>query len=67
MANATKTLSLQRRHFEFIAEVLKDLRKTDCCQRTLDAIVAEFMRQLPRTNSRFNADRFERATQWGQQ
>ena len=65
MANANRTISLQRRHFEFIAEVLKDLRNEPyCCQKTLDAVVREFIRQLPRTNSRFNADRFERATQW---
>jgi hypothetical protein len=59
---ATKSLSLQRRHFEFIAAVIKDLRNEPyCCQRTLDAVAREFMRQLPRTNARFNADRFERA------
>jgi hypothetical protein len=62
MTVATPRLSLQRRHFEFIAAVIKDLRNEPyCCQRTLDAVAREFMRQLPRTNARFNAERFEKA------
>ena len=62
-----RPVRMERRHFCFIAEVLKDLRNEPyCCQKTVDAVVREFMRQLRRTNSRFDADRFERATQWVQ-
>jgi hypothetical protein len=53
---------MQRRHFEFIASVLRDLEHEPAIdQSTLQAIVREFSRQLKRTNAGFDADRFIRA------
>jgi len=55
-------MTMQKRHFQFIADTLWDLRHEPAVdQPTLKMIVDEFARQLKRTNSRFDADRFVRA------
>ena len=60
---AAQSYHMQRRHFQFIADVLWDLRHEPAIdQATLHMIVREFARQLRRTNSRFDADRFINAT-----
>ena len=60
---ATQSYHMQRRHFQFIADVLWDLRhETAIDQPTLKMVAQEFARQLTRTNARFNADRFINAT-----
>jgi hypothetical protein len=60
---ANQSYHMQRRHFKFIADVLSDLRHEPAIdQPTLQMIAQEFARQLKRTNSRFDPDRFISAT-----
>ena len=55
---------MSRKDFELIAQTIKSLRYEPACEsNTLDMIAREFARNLITTNSRFNADRFIRATQ----
>jgi hypothetical protein len=59
-------MSMQRRHFKFIADVLWDLRHEPAIdQPTLQMVAREFARQLKRTNTRFDAERFIDATNGG--
>lgn len=49
---------MTRQHFQFIADVLKDL---DIPEKHRKRVVQEFSRALPRANWRFDRNRFERA------
>jgi hypothetical protein len=56
---ATSILSMQRRHFQLIADVLWDLRHEPAVeQATLLMVIREFQRQLKRTNPKFDGERF---------
>jgi len=56
-------IGMQRRHFQFIADVLWDLRHEPAIDpATLRMVAREFARQLKRTNGRFSAERFIAAT-----
>jgi len=54
---AYQTISLQRRHFELIAEIIRKELAGDCREKTAYA----FAYILPATNGRFNSQRFLRA------
>ena len=59
-----RKVTMQKRHFEFIAATIRALRTEPApCQATLDMVAREFGRVLKQTNPLFNAERFERATQ----
>jgi hypothetical protein len=56
-------MTMQRRHFEVIAETIKGLRHEPAAdQPTVEMVAREFARALARTNPRFDADRFVEAT-----
>jgi len=57
MANANRTISLQRRHFELVAEIIRKELEGDCREKVAYA----FAYILPTTNGRFNPQRFLRA------
>ena len=54
---ANSNLSLQRRHFELIAEIIREELEGECRDKTAKA----FALILPTTNSRFNPQRFLKA------
>jgi hypothetical protein len=55
---------MSKKDFELIAQTIKSLRLEPACEsNTLDAVAREFAHNLRTTNSRFNVDRFLRATQ----
>ena len=49
-----KSLQLERRHFQFIADILKDMNASA-------DMVEYFAEQLKRTNGNFQADKFTKA------
>jgi len=49
-----KPLQLERRHFQFIADILKDMNASA-------EMVEYFAEQLKRTNGNFQADKFTKA------
>lgn len=56
-------MTMQRRHFEMIAETIKDLRREPAAdQPTIEMVAREFARALARTNPRFDTERFVEAT-----
>lgn len=56
-------MTMQRRHFELIAETLKGFRHDpEADPKTVNRIANEFARALARTNPRFNTERFIDAT-----
>ena len=52
-------MNLQRRHFEFIASVLKNIQLSECLHEAQHKeIVEQFIDELAYTNSNFNASYF---------
>lgn len=58
VSTALKGVSLQHRHYAFIARTIAEL---DMALATHEDIVKHFADACARTNPRFNRDRFERA------
>ena len=52
---------MTRQHFQFIADTLKEARGVDADNPALDRIARRFGRELHRTNSRFDEEKFLKA------
>ena len=59
MVKATPSISLQRRHFELIAEIIRKELDGECREKAAYA----FAYILPTTNGKFNSQRFLEACQ----